>query len=134
MWSSDSRHLRSACNTLICINSSQTAMTHGWHTFFNWRALICAAVICQSTWSATVSGNIDVSAANKGSHAREESLSDIIVWLEPIQAAGALSVQPQHAQLLQKDKMFHPHTLVITAGSTVDFPNADPIFHNAFST
>ncbi|MBV9155835.1 MAG: hypothetical protein JO097_06215 [Acidobacteriaceae bacterium] len=36
-------------------------------------------------------------------------------------------------RLLQKDKMFHPHTLAITVGSVVEFPNLDPIFHNAFS-
>jgi hypothetical protein len=36
--------------------------------------------------------------------------------------------------MLQKDKMFMPHVLPISTGSTVDFPNADPIFHNAFSS
>ncbi len=35
--------------------------------------------------------------------------------------------------MVQKDKKFQPHVLVIKAGSTVEFPNADPIFHNAFS-
>ena len=35
--------------------------------------------------------------------------------------------------MLQKNKKFQPHVLVVNAGSTVDFPNADPIFHNAFS-
>jgi hypothetical protein len=35
--------------------------------------------------------------------------------------------------MLQKDKMFHPHILPIVVGTAVDFPNADPIFHNAFS-
>jgi hypothetical protein len=29
--------------------------------------------------------------------------------------------------------MFTPHLLVIPVGSTVDFPNADPFFHNVFS-
>ena len=35
--------------------------------------------------------------------------------------------------MLQKNKMFLPHVLAIGAGTTVEFPNADPIFHNAFS-
>ena len=35
--------------------------------------------------------------------------------------------------MIQKDKTFTPHVLAITAGTTVDFPNYDPIFHNAFS-
>jgi hypothetical protein len=35
--------------------------------------------------------------------------------------------------MLQKDKMFHPHILPVAVGTAVEFPNADPIFHNAFS-
>lgn len=30
--------------------------------------------------------------------------------------------------------MFHPHVLAIDVGTVVEFPNADPIFHNAFSS
>ena len=37
------------------------------------------------------------------------------------------------ARMLQKNKTFSPHVLAVTVGSTIDFPNADPIFHNAFS-
>ena len=33
----------------------------------------------------------------------------------------------------QKDRHFTPHVLAIPVGSTVDFPNLDPIYHNAFS-
>jgi len=36
--------------------------------------------------------------------------------------------------ILQKDKAFSPHVLAIPVGSFVDFPNLDPIFHNAFSS
>ena len=35
--------------------------------------------------------------------------------------------------MIQKDKKFTPHVLGIPVGTTVDFPNFDPIFHNAFS-
>jgi len=35
--------------------------------------------------------------------------------------------------MLQKGKTFTPHVLAITEGTIVDFPNLDPIFHNAFS-
>lgn len=90
--------------------------------------LICFSfALGGAAWCATVSGAIEITQRAQ-SH---ESLSDIVVWLE---APGASSAaQPAHVQLLQKDKMFHPHVLAITVGSTVDFPNADPIFHNAFS-
>jgi hypothetical protein len=35
--------------------------------------------------------------------------------------------------LIQKNKQFTPHLLVIPVGSTVQFPNQDPFFHNVFS-
>ena len=35
--------------------------------------------------------------------------------------------------LLQKNKQFSPHLLVVAVGSAVHFPNADPFFHNVFS-
>lgn len=57
--------------------------------------------------------------------------SATVVWLSPI--GESAPVQPMHATLVQKDKMFHPHLLVITRGSIVDFPNRDPWFHNVFS-
>ncbi|HEX3685363.1 MAG TPA: hypothetical protein VHU83_22710 [Bryobacteraceae bacterium] len=80
--------------------------------------------------SATVSGVIEITQRAKA----HESLSDIVVWLQPAAAGIGDSVQPSHAQLLQKDKMFQPHITVVSVGSIVDFPNADPIFHNAFSS
>jgi hypothetical protein len=36
-------------------------------------------------------------------------------------------------ELSQQRETFVPHVLVITKGSTVDFPNNDPFFHNVFS-
>jgi plastocyanin len=57
-----------------------------------------------------------------------------VVWLAPLGAAAdAAPVAPMHATLTQKDKAFEPHLLVVTRGSTVEFPNRDPWFHNVFS-
>jgi plastocyanin len=47
--------------------------------------------------------------------------------------ADSTPVAPMHAVLTQKNKTFEPHLLVVTRGSTVDFPNHDPWFHNVFS-
>lgn len=79
---------------------------------------------------ATVSGSIEITQRAR----THESLSDIVVWLQATAPATNAAIQPAHVGLLQKDKMFHPHVLAITVGSIVDFPNADPIFHNAFSS
>ena len=46
----------------------------------------------------------------------------------PQPAASARTVR-----IMQKSKRFIPHITAIPVGATVDFPNLDPIFHNAFS-
>jgi plastocyanin len=63
----------------------------------------------------------------------------VVVWLVPLassEASTEVSVpaaKPEHFRMAQKDKQFTPHLLVIPTGSTVDFPNLDPFFHNVFS-
>lgn len=40
---------------------------------------------------------------------------------------------PVHAELEQRGQRFDPRMVVIPVGSSVSFPNSDPIFHNVFS-
>ncbi len=57
-----------------------------------------------------------------------------VIWLEPLEGTAVLPFVPQgHYTLLQKDRTFVPHLQVIPVGSVVQFPNADPFFHNVFS-
>ena len=57
-----------------------------------------------------------------------------VAWLEPLTPNPPLSALPHgHATLLQKNRMFVPHLQVIPVGTVVQFPNADPFFHNVFS-
>src|SRR6185437_16039687 len=57
-----------------------------------------------------------------------------VVWLEPTRGTPALSFLPHgHYTLLQKNRAFIPHLQIIPIGSVVQFPNADPFFHNVFS-
>src|SRR3954454_12252891 len=61
----------------------------------------------------------------------------VVAWLspEPGVTAAALEtmVPPGHFRVEQKNKSFNPHLLVVPLGSTVEFPNLDPFFHNVFS-
>jgi plastocyanin len=64
-----------------------------------------------------------------------EKASPAVIWLNP-QRPGATALAPavrDNFTLLQKNKMFTPHLLVVPVGSSVAFPNADPFFHNVFS-
>ena len=57
-----------------------------------------------------------------------------VIWLEPLAGTAALPFTPHgHYTLLQKNRTFIPHLQVIPVGSVVQFPNADPFFHNVFS-
>jgi plastocyanin len=40
---------------------------------------------------------------------------------------------PMRASITQQDEEFVPHMVAVTAGSIVDFPNEDIVFHNVFS-
>jgi plastocyanin len=39
----------------------------------------------------------------------------------------------KHAEIDQKNLVFHPHVLPILVGTTVDFLNSDDVLHNVFS-
>ena len=57
-----------------------------------------------------------------------------VIWLEPASGTRPFPFAPQgHYTLLQKNRMFVPHLQVIPVGAVVQFPNADPFFHNVFS-
>ena len=57
-----------------------------------------------------------------------------VAWLSPFPGTPVLPFPSRgHYTLLQKNRMFTPHLLVIPVGSAVQFPNADPFFHNVFS-
>lgn len=57
-----------------------------------------------------------------------------VLWLKPIGGDPPLPPQSKnHYTLVQKNRMFTPHLLVVPVGSVVSFPNEDPFFHNVFS-
>jgi plastocyanin len=87
-------------------------------------ALSCSAV--------DVPGRVELADSRLASVRRHKNYSGVVVWLEsPLTAA---KIGPgSRAEMLQKGKTFQPHVLAIPVGTTVDFPNVDPIFHNAFS-
>ncbi len=45
----------------------------------------------------------------------------------------AILLPSQHAAIRQINETFEPRVLAVTRGSTVEFPNDDPFFHNVFS-
>jgi plastocyanin len=58
--------------------------------------------------------------------------AETLVWIEPV-GSRAPRVTPSTFQIVTRNKTLVPHVLAIPAGSTVTFPNDDPISHNLFS-
>jgi hypothetical protein len=57
---------------------------------------------------------------------------ETLVWLEPLTGRVPKPL-PAKFQMVTRGKMVVPHVLAIPLGSTVEFPNDDPISHNLFS-
>jgi plastocyanin len=56
-----------------------------------------------------------------------------VVYLDSAPRQAFEELRPGRAKMDQKGQQFIPRVLAITVGTTVDFPNSDTTFHNAFS-
>jgi plastocyanin len=84
------------------------------------------------TPAAEITGEIKLVQGKSG---RANDASRVVVWLVPLDVAQKVhaSGERAHYRLVQRNKHFEPSLLVVPVGSVVDFPNADPWFHNVFS-
>jgi plastocyanin len=92
-----------------------------------------ALVFVGSLPAATVSGRVKLVSSHDPNVRKHTDYSGVVVWLEPASGAPVVPASLGRAQMVQKNKTFTPHVLAIAVGTVVDFPNFDPIFHNAFS-
>jgi plastocyanin len=109
------------------------------------RAWILAALIVLSLDSARaqqnpVTGQVEVLEAGAKNQADApndpKAAPNAVVWLVPSpDDPSSPGSQRAHssAQLVQRNKSFEPHVLVVEVGTVVQFPNKDPFFHNVFS-
>ena len=56
-----------------------------------------------------------------------------VVYIDSMGGPATYPPSAVHPQLNQRDLIFRPLVLPVVAGSTVDFPNNDNVFHNVFS-
>ena len=100
-----------------------------------WRWLIFSSVGLGLSAGAGVTGDVELTNSKNAAVRRHKDYAGVVLWLEPVDrtAPAAPVVPPKHVEMKQKDKEFQPHVVAIGVGGTVDFPNLDLIFHNAFS-
>jgi len=108
-----------------------------------WLALICLYIAAPASWaqSGPVTAQVEVVQSGAGKPPAAASAaadaSDVVVWLVPLDDAARQGLSSAHARpqprLVQRNKSFEPHVVVVEVGSLIQFPNQDPFFHNVFS-
>src|SRR5438093_1669616 len=91
-----------------------------------------SATLAAHAVAATVSGEVRIVNSRDQNVRNKSDYSGVVVWLERVGAPQPESA-PRTVKIVQKQKRFLPHLVAVPVGSTVDFPNLDLIFHNAFS-
>jgi plastocyanin len=110
---------------------------YGWLAIF-W---LCAGAAPALSQQAPVTADVEIVRPRaKSQHTPSAKVADaanVAVWLIPIDRArnashGGTAPKPI-PQLVQRNKTFEPHVLIVQVGTLVQFPNRDPFFHNIFS-
>ena len=92
-------------------------------------AVLVAALWCVSTVLAGArAGDFDLRGTVRVAAHPEP---DAVVWLDAPNEPPTPSEKP--VVLDQRNFTFFPHVLAVRAGTTVDLPNNDRVFHNVFS-
>lgn len=88
----------------------------------------CALALASPLSAAVVTGKVSF-VTKRG---QNPIPGETLIRLEPV-GVHPPKLAPSRFQMVTRGKMLVPHILAIPAGSTVDFPNDDPISHNLFS-
>jgi plastocyanin len=89
--------------------------------------LVLAVLAAPTTKAADITGVVSIAAGG-------QEPSRLIVFLDADPSLTA-TLPPEGArpQIVQKGKAFVPDLLIVSQGTTVEFPNWDPFSHNVFS-
>ncbi len=112
--------------------------------------LVAAAVgvpLGQSPGTGTIAGHVTLTTRVRGTPLPSSAyptrpiqphdvqaapeIRNVVVYLKGVKYSGALAAS--RVSIRQEHESFVPRVVAITRGSTVDFPNGDPFFHDVFS-
>jgi plastocyanin len=92
-----------------------------------------------AAWAQDVTLTARVELLKGGKPTKAPEAENVVVWLMPEGGGTRPAFHQNHVppvqvpRLVQYNKTFEPHVLVVPVGSVVAFPNRDPFFHNVFS-
>lgn len=97
-------------------------------------AVVCALSLAAGELSAVVvTGKVNF-VTKRG---QRPVVTETLVWLEPLSSSPAARkltpTAPAAFQVTTRGKALLPHIVAVPVGSTIAFPNDDPISHNLFS-
>jgi plastocyanin len=93
--------------------------------------LICILVaVCVGELNAAVVAGKVTFVTKRG---QRPAVNETLIWLEPVATTKDPRTQPSTFQMVTRNKTVLPHVMAVPVGSTVAFPNEDPISHNLFS-
>jgi plastocyanin len=61
-----------------------------------------------------------------------QGMGGVVVYLLPATSARVPAAAPRSAQIDQRNLQFVPRVIAVSRGSTVSFPNSDPVMHSVF--
>jgi plastocyanin len=95
-------------------------------------ALLAAGAAGEPPASGT--GELRVAVSVVGADGRAAPAPNAVVWIADGAARpGAAAPPSTRPRIASKNKRFDPRITAVRAGTTVEFPNLDGIFHNVFS-
>ena len=110
------------------------------------RAILCCVALCIGCASSgVIRGTLSTRApiesvtptpspeSNAGPASVRGSILDAVVYIEEMHAGSRLPTAHASLRLELNGQTLTPRILVVPAGSTVEFPNLDSLFHNVFS-
>jgi plastocyanin len=96
-----------------------------------WSVLVGLLLVAPAP-GGTIVGSVQLVDSHDSAVRKSRDFSGVVIWLERTDGE-VLPLQPKTAQMAQRKKTFVPHVVAVPVGSTISFPNFDPIFHNVFS-
>jgi plastocyanin len=108
-------------------------------------ACIVGATLGLAAADTTIRGTVDIKQGRVTREARPASAAigapapgpaerrPAVVYLDSAPKGAFEPDEVAHATMEQRGEAFVPHVLAVTVGTTVDFPNGDPFFHNVFA-
>lgn len=91
---------------------------------------VLAWLLLGQAWAAELIGNVELYLGKRP--LRSEEARGVVVYFRP-DSRPQVAPLPGLVELRTERKQFVPKSLPITVGSTVSFPNSDPILHNVFA-